>query len=222
MEWRDEGVLLGTQPYGEKNLFAWIWTLKRGLVRGFLPARTPTGRRQIGTHHMVSWKARLESQMGWWTLDPLPSPSIYHCFNQPASLVRLQKMCCLLQRVLPEHHPYPSLFQNFLSWLHALPSDRSDYIHALFQLKLLEVLGYGLDLSQCAVTGTTEKLSHVSPNSGRAVCAAVAAPYGDKLLPLPSFLKNHPSHKDGLPPVQEITAALKLTDFFIHRHFPSP
>ena len=53
---------------------------------------------------------------------------------------------------------------------------------------LLEELGFGLDLSTCAVTGTGDDLAFVSPKSGRAVSAQGAGDWADRLLPLPPEL----------------------------------
>jgi DNA repair protein RecO (recombination protein O) len=40
---------------------------------------------------------------------------------------------------------------------------------------LLAELGFGLDLSRCAATGSTTDLVYVSPKSGHAVSAAAGA-----------------------------------------------
>lgn len=56
------------------------------------------------------------------------------------------------------------------------------------ELALLEELGFGLDLTQCAATGGNDQLTYVSPKSGRAVSASAGEPYKDKLLALPQFL----------------------------------
>ncbi|NEU35624.1 DNA repair protein RecO, partial [bacterium LRH843] len=68
------------------------------------------------------------------------------------------------------------------------PHWQADYIR--FELRLLQELGFGLDLSECAATGAHDHLIYVSPKSGRAVSADAGKPYHDKLLPLPYFLKH--------------------------------
>ena len=50
------------------------------------------------------------------------------------------------------------------------------------QHDLLADLGFGLDLSSCAATGTRENLAYVSPRSGRAVSAEAGKPYLDRLF----------------------------------------
>jgi DNA repair protein RecO (recombination protein O) len=82
---------------------------------------------------------------------------------------------------------------------------------------LLATLGFGLDLSCCAVTGAAEDLAYVSPRTGRAVSRAAAAPYRDKLLPLPGFL-----WRDSLAPRRDIAAGLALTGYFLLHHLLEP
>ncbi|CAK0741495.1 hypothetical protein WCLP8_1230001 [uncultured Gammaproteobacteria bacterium] len=76
-------------------------------------------------------------------------------------------------------------------------------------------MGFGLDLSRCAVTGTTEALTHVSPRSGRAVSTAAAQPFLDRLLPLSGFLIGGGGGGGGMA---EIAAGLRLTGWFLGRH----
>jgi DNA repair protein RecO (recombination protein O) len=53
---------------------------------------------------------------------------------------------------------------------------------------LLQDLGYGLDLTRCAATGSVDDLVYVSPRTGRAVSRQAGEPYRDRLLMLPPFL----------------------------------
>ena len=74
-------------------------------------------------------------------------------------------------------------------------------------------MGYGLDLSSCAVTGTTEKLVYVSPKSGRAVSAKGAGDWAERLLPLPDVLRGQGDAEDI-----EIAAAFRTTGYFLEAH----
>jgi len=214
MEWRCEGIFLSARLLGEKNLLACLWTESKGLVRGMLPKGR--GQPQMGSRVSVSWKGRSENDLGWFTLEGLPSSYLLLCLDLPDALSHLQSLCHLLSRVLPEHHPYPSLYQGFLKVLQNLPLETGGMVRAHFQVALLEALGYGLDLACCAVTGTRDNLTHVSPKSGRAVCHGEALPYENRLLPLPVFLR-YPEDI-ALPAPADLDAAFRLTDFFIRRH----
>ena len=81
-----------------------------------------------------------------------------------------------------------------------------------YELLLLAELGFGLDLSGCAVTGRTEDLCWVSPKSGQAVSAEAGEPYAARLLPLPAFLT---AGGEGQWP--DILDGLKLTGHFLSR-----
>jgi DNA repair protein RecO (recombination protein O) len=93
-----------------------------------------------------------------------------------------------------------------------------------FELMVLEDLGFGLDLDQCALTGGREDLAYVSPKSGRAVCRTAGEPWRERLLALPSFL-SHPSGErrdaGGLD-VGDLAAAFRLTRFFFAKHVYEP
>ena len=62
--------------------------------------------------------------------------------------------------------------------------------YALWEMDLLDGLGYGLDLSDCAVSGATGDLVWVSPKTGRAVSRSAGADWRHRLLPLPPFLRD--------------------------------
>jgi DNA repair protein RecO (recombination protein O) len=79
-------------------------------------------------------------------------------------------------------------------------------------LLLLAELGFGLDLDTCAVSGAHDNLTAVSPRSGRAVSAAEAAGYEDRLLPLPQFVRS-----GGQGSWREIADGLRLTGHFLRR-----
>jgi DNA repair protein RecO (recombination protein O) len=80
-----------------------------------------------------------------------------------------------------------------------------------WELALLDELGFGLDLSQCAATGSNDQLIYVSPKSGRAVSASAGEPYREKLLALPQFLTKQRSG--------QVTGADVRTGFALTGHF---
>jgi DNA repair protein RecO (recombination protein O) len=92
-----------------------------------------------------------------------------------------------------------------------------------WEILLLSDLGYGLDLTVCAVSGETVGLAHVSPRTGRAVTAAAAGAWAGRLLPLPGFLAGSNTStaadwRDGLT----LTGHFLARDAFGHHHRPLP
>jgi hypothetical protein len=87
---------------------------------------------------------------------------------------------------------------------------------ARFEAQILAECGFRLDLSRCAATGVTDDLVYVSPKSGRAVSAEAGAPWRDRLLPLPPFLRED-APLEAQPSAEEIADGFRLTGFFLAR-----
>jgi DNA repair protein RecO (recombination protein O) len=136
--------------------------------------------------------------------------------SDPARLAALSSACATLDAALPEREPHPDIFDDFAELAGAL-SDRKENWPADFvrwEARLLTTLGFGLDLTQCAVTGETEGLAYVSPKTGRAVTTEAGRLHRDKLLALPAFLLNAQAH----PSCDDLIAGLRLTGYFLDRH----
>jgi DNA repair protein RecO (recombination protein O) len=87
-----------------------------------------------------------------------------------------------------------------------------------FELALLADLGFGLDLSECTLTGATEDLVYVSPKSGRAVGRVPGEPWRDRLLPLPNFLLVDEQDADA----DQLADAFHLLGHFLTRDVLAP
>jgi len=219
MEWQDEGFILHTQSLGERKQVLSLFTLTHGRSTGvFYITSKNKAWVQCGGKVKARWGARLETHMGSWILEPLSS-NIAFLFDSPGPLMALSSATALCQLALPERHAYPELYESFEALINDLmtPHWAISYVH--FERALLEELGYGLDLSVCAVTGVSTELTAVSPRTGRAVSKDVAKPYEGRLLSLPSFLLD--KNKETLPHDEEILDALHLTGYFLERYLLS-
>ena len=90
--------------------------------------------------------------------------------------------------------------------------------YVFWEMNLLSDIGYGLDLSECAVTSNLKDLSYVSPSSGRAVTEKGAGDYKSKLLPLPKFVTCYENNYSN----SDIYNGLNLTEFFFKKRFFEP
>ena len=90
-----------------------------------------------------------------------------------------------------------------------------------FELAMLAELGFGLDLEACAATGATTELIYVSPKSGAAVSRMAGAPFHDRLLRLPAFLRQDEAAANGWSD-QDLSDGFALTGFFLLRHVLEP
>ncbi len=164
----------------------------------------------------VAWRARLEEHLGTFTIELIDARAA-DLIADRTRLYACQLLCDHL-RLLPERDPHDRLLAAAVDALDDKPPRDLAVDLARFELNLLDDLGFGLDLSACAVTGTTQDLTHVSPKTGRAVSREPAKPYCDRLLVLPQFLVN------GTAPVLpgDLLHAFRLTGHFLHMHVWEP
>ena len=172
MEWQAEGTVLARRQHGETAVILDVLTDLHGRHSGLVPGGVSQKRAamlQPGSRLDLRWRARLMA-------DPL-------------ALAGLNAVCALLVFALPERDPHPALVadtERLLDLMETGTDWGADYLH--WEMRLLEEMGFGLDLSACAVTGGQEGLAYVSPKSGRAVSREGAGEWADRLLPLPGIL----------------------------------
>ncbi|MCA0424080.1 MAG: DNA repair protein RecO [Proteobacteria bacterium] len=220
MEWQDEGVVIGLKRHGESSVIMEAMTRAHGrhlgLVRGGR-SRRHAATLQPGNSVSLTWRARLEDHLGTYEVEPLILRAAGF-IDSAAALYALATVSAHL-RLLPERDVHLGLYEALLVLVDHLSEPRTiGVLLARFERALLDDLGFGLDLDRCAATGAAEDLVWVSPKSGRAVSAAAGAPYADRLLPLPAFLRG----EGTFVPPGAIDHALRLTGFFLERHVLHP
>ncbi len=213
MQWQDCGILLKYRIHSEKQLIASVFTEQRGRVDGMV-TRTKASLPQPGDLVNLYCKARLEQHMGTLKLETKQSHSVLQ-FCEATRVYALKSMLEMLGTLLPEHHPYEKLYLHTMHTIQLFyQSAEAIEAYCRFEVVLIEELGFGLSLSSCALTGTKDNLSHVSPKTGKAVCYEAAKPYLAKLLVLPEFLLNPQCLATNL----NYLAALQLTGHFLLHH----
>src|SRR5271165_103468 len=143
--------------------------------------------------------------------------------DDPLALAVLSAACAVAEGALPEREPHPAVFDGLLRLILGLPEGDAPAALARWELMLLAELGYGLDLSRCAVSGATDDLAFVSPKSGRAVAAASAGDWRARLLKLPAFLIGEaPAGPAAWRDALALTGHFLERDAFGLRHLPLP
>lgn len=221
MQWQDEAIIIGVKRHGETSVIAELMTRERGRHLGLVRSgrsRSMQPVLQPGNRVEAVWRARLDEHLGELKLEPVRLRAA-KLMETATAVYGVQAMGALL-RLLPERDPHPHLFDALDIILDTMddPADAGE-LFVRFELAVLNDLGYGLDLTECAATGVRQNLKYVSPKSGRAVCGEAGAPYADRMLTLPAFLG------DGPKPAatrESMLAAFRLTQFFLHRHVYEP
>src|SRR5438067_11997403 len=211
MEWRDTGFVLATRRHGESALIAELLTREHGRHAGRVRGGQSPQRRalfQPGNHIVAHWRGRLPEHLGSFDCELLEAHAV-RFFDDADRLAGVTAAAALLLAALPEREPNAELYQSFAELLAALESKPAWPQHYVaWECGLLAMLGFGLDLSCCAVTGAVEDLAYVSPRTGRAVSRVAAAPYRDKLLPLAGCL-----WRDAPAAWRYLAARLALTGY---------
>lgn len=215
MQWSGEGLLIGVRRHGESSVIAEVMVANRGrtlgLIRGGRSSKL-AATLQPGNTVQVNWRARLEEHLGTFAVELIDARAA----DLIADRIRLYacQLLCDHLRLLPERDPHDRLLALAVE---ALDDDKDRHVLAVdlarFELTLLDELGFGLDLSACAVTGQTTDLTHVSPKTGRAVSREPAKPYCDRLLVLPQFLIS-----DAGADQADLMHAFRLTGHFMAMH----
>lgn len=215
MEWRDEGIVLSTRPFGETGVILETMTRAHGrasgLVRGGRSRRMRPSL-QPGNSLTLTWRARLDDHLGSFAVE-LSEARAGRLMETATGTFGIQAIAGLL-RHLPDRDPHLRLYEAIGLVVDHLDEPASaGAIMIRFELAFLEEMGFGLDLSSCAATGLTEELVWVSPRSGRAVSREAGAPYADRLLALPVFLTDPVNAAPASP--QDLHAAFDLTGHFL-------
>lgn len=214
-EWQDQAVILNLRPYGEGGGILSVLTREQGRHAGYVHRIYASSKRAIlepGTFVDVSWKSRNDDALGVFDLQERQN-FFAHFLNEPLKMQAVLSACSLCHEALAEREKCAAVYQGLEVLIDLLSGeDRIVWpaAYVMWELALLKELGFGLDLSKCAVTGVSENLSFVSPKTGRAVCMEEALPYKEKLLPLPQSWDGTENQLQGL----ELTKY-----FFEHRVF---
>jgi DNA repair protein RecO (recombination protein O) len=220
MQWQDTGFVLAARRHGESALIIELLTQEHGrhagLVRG---GQSPRWRAMLqpGNEVAAVWRGRLDEHLGTIGCELLRAHAA-RFLDDPGRLAALTSAAALVAAALPEREPQPEVFASFARLIEALDSAIDWPAHYVkWEQDFLGALGFGLDLTCCAVSGATADLAYVSPRTGRAVSRTAGLPYSDKLLRLPEFLWRDVPADEG-----QLALGLTLTGYFLAHHVFTP
>jgi DNA repair protein RecO (recombination protein O) len=221
MEFEDDAYVLSARAFGETGAIVELLTRLHGKYAAHVAGAASRRMKpflQAGARVSLRYRARTSDQLGSATLEPVgEGPSAL--FDDALALAGLSAAAAVAAGALPEREPHPGAFLGLEAFIAALAApDIWPAVYVRFEAGLLADLGFGLDLSRCAVTGSPDDLVYVSPRTGRAVSAAAGEPYKDRLLALPPFLLSSQGGLGG----GDIAAGLAITGHFLQRFVFAP
>jgi len=220
MEWKDTAIVLNLNRYSDSLTIVSCLTSKYGVCKGAIK-NTKNGRSSsaIGNIVSVSWRGRLEGHLG--RFDIMSYESIYpFVYDNKEKMNSIMSLCDLFNTSLAPKEPNKVLYDYLEDFLYSIKYKEKDWLKRLLfiEVELLSHMGFGLDITKCAVSGETIGLEYISPKTGRAISKAIGDPYESKLFKLPKIFQDFTSsyNKD------EMLYALKITKYFLEKNITLP
>jgi len=191
MEWQDDAYVLSARAHGESGAIVDLLTAEHGRWAAHVAGGASRKMKpflQAGARVIAQYRSRVSEQLGSAVIEPVGEGPA-SLFDDPAALAGLNAAASLAAGALPEREAHPGVFYALEALILSLAiPDVWPAVYVRYEAGLLQDLGFGLDLSRCAATGSTDDLIYVSPRTGRAVSRGAGEPYKDKLLALPPFM----------------------------------
>lgn len=217
MKFVDEGYIINCRKHGETSLILTVLCKEYGKVCGYV--RSGLNKKtlaifQPGNLVSVDAWSRVDDNMLSLKIE-LITPHAVNFLNDANKLRVLSCFCALSNQCLPELQPLDRFYYFAESFVNLIGEKNWLTHYSYFEYYLLEFLGVGLDLSECAATGTSENLAFVSPKTAKAVCLEAGLPYQNRLFKYPHFI----IEQNYWPTASELADLLKMTGFFLNKNF---
>lgn len=220
MEWTSESIVIKQQQFGDDKLLCWFFSATQGVYKGFLNTSNKTRNQiQLGNIVHATWRARLAENLGSYYYE-LVKPLSMSVITDKQKLSSILSICSILTTALPERVCEEVIYDKVVSYLLSLKDHANwlkEYLH--LELNILSELGYGLNLTSCAATGTKENLFYISPKTGCAVSLEAGKAYHDKLFILPKILTEEIHLKSS---IEQAYQALHILQYFLRKNIYKP
>ncbi len=215
MEWSDDAIILNVRKTSDNHANVTLLTANYGRHLGLFSGIKNKRNKaflQSGSFVKAIWKARLEHQLGRLQLE---AQNLYWAtfMDDNKRLNAMLSALSLIDSLLPERQAYPHIFKSLLALLSHLDNEYWDILYLRWEMQLLSDIGFGLDINQCALTGSCDDLRWVSPHTGKAANFDAGLPWKDKLLPLPALFSSTKNKATN----QDIKDAFQLTGYFLQK-----
>lgn len=218
MQFSGEGYIIKLKNHGEKSLIATLICPEHGKIVGFINGarnKRGLGIYQLGNYISFNAYARVEENMLSLKGIELVEAHTADFMLDSDKIEALSSLCRLLDVCLAENDNLGRFYNIINDFFKHIAEDNWLVYYSYFEYYLLDFLGVGLDVNECAVTGRTDGLLYISPKTGRAVCAEIGEPYKDKLYAYPQYIVD----KNYRPQRIEVANLLKMTGGFLIKNF---
>lgn len=214
--WEDEAIILSYQNYSETSIILKVFTQNLGVRKGFIKGAKSKNKNYIfesGNLLSVSYRARTEDMLGSFSVEMLKSCSAIYT-SSPLKFSGIISILNLIEYCLLENETEYELYGYSKKLIHKIMSSDNSWLsdYVLWEIFLLKKVGFGLELSKCALTNQTTNLRYVSPKSGCAVSDEVPECWKNRLFILPKFLVS-----ENKATLRDIKNGFKITTYFLKK-----
>lgn len=214
MRIKDIAIIIAKKPLQEQSAIVSFFTKEHGIYGTFV--KNISGKNahiyQIGNIVDFFWNSRLDETIGTARCELIfASPNF---MRNKIKLYALSSLVTMASCSFQERVAHLDFFLALEEYIRASHKDFSFMDYANMEGLILQESGYGLDLRNCASTGSTENLSYVSPKSARAVSYEAGEPYKNMLLKLPACAISGKEPKT----IEELNELSNLLLYFFQRY----
>ncbi|ETO91855.1 MAG: DNA repair protein RecO [Candidatus Xenolissoclinum pacificiensis L6] len=217
--WSNEGILLAKQNIAESIVIT-VLTKNLGIQKGFL-ANKKTSIKPPALIKVNNKTSR--SGYNYFSCEYLHFNMFSILANETKNLV----FQCLIQTILSSIYiaeEVNDLYPICINFIELLSKGENWYSYFIFlELTILEIAGFRLDLSKCAISKSNSNLKYISPKTGRAISQDVGSEYHSKLLLIPPVLPIiYYTDNHYIISVKEFIDCFSITNFFLEKHIFYP
>ena len=150
MNWNDTGFLISKNRYNENSLIAEIFTKEHGKISGIIFGGTSKKIKnylQIGNQLYVDYNSKSESKIGYFKIEILKAYSPIY-FDEANKLNCISSAMNLIRLLTAESQSNMQIYDLINNFYSILPEKEWLKKYVLWELKLLSILGYNLDLEE--------------------------------------------------------------------------
>ena len=148
MNWDDTGFLLSKNKYNENSLIAEIYTKDRGKISGIIfggLSKKIKNYLQIGNQLFVNYNSKSENRIGYFKIEIFKAYSPVY-FDQSKKLNCISSAMNLIKLLTAESQSNIKIYDLIQEFYLILSAGEWLKKYIFWELKLLSILGYNLDL----------------------------------------------------------------------------
>jgi DNA repair protein RecO (recombination protein O) len=187
-----EGIVISLKEYSNSSLIVQFLT-PEGKLSGFLKGGLKRKDR-ISPFSTIKFKLnkRLEEHLGVLNLEVIKSPS-YSVMKDKTKLIILCSIQEILTFSLQEGGDEKDLYLEIITLLNLLKIEEREQkvveSYLKFELKMLSIFGFGLDFSECAISGKKD-VFFISPHTGKCASFEAGRQYIGSIFEIPFIYGN--------------------------------